>query len=256
MYCSNCGAPLKETDPKCPYCGALNPIGAEAEYMEQLEDIREDTEDLAETAPEEYSQQLKHHSKFALKIALSVIGVCLVLFLVIQGVTHFQSSHEKKQMHKQIAFQKEYFPVLDDLYAAGDDEKVYDYLMDLYRKDGSDALYNWKHEAYYYYYGQLRDIKLTKEQMEKGSYTSGDLVSGFYHALQLGVEGIWKNDLDRMSKADLEKVKVFQQESMAFLTDNMGMTPEEINQAYKDCLNGDFLSYKLCEKYIKKQNGN
>ena len=48
MYCSNCGAEINEKDAYCPYCGVMNARAAEREYMEKLEDIREDTERLGE----------------------------------------------------------------------------------------------------------------------------------------------------------------------------------------------------------------
>ena len=37
MFCSNCGAELKESDVTCPYCGMLQPSAAESEYMQKLE---------------------------------------------------------------------------------------------------------------------------------------------------------------------------------------------------------------------------
>ena len=73
MYCSSCGGELTEKDAKCPYCGSINPLGAEAEYMEKLEYLREYTESLGNKAPLEYERQLKHHGNFALKIFAIVI---------------------------------------------------------------------------------------------------------------------------------------------------------------------------------------
>lgn len=42
MYCSNCGAELKESDVTCPYCGMLQPSAAESEYMQKLEHLKQD----------------------------------------------------------------------------------------------------------------------------------------------------------------------------------------------------------------------
>ena len=36
MYCTNCGAEIDENDASCPYCGYLNPYGAERKYMKDL----------------------------------------------------------------------------------------------------------------------------------------------------------------------------------------------------------------------------
>lgn len=252
MYCRNCGAPLKVTDAKCPYCGTLNPIGAEAEYMEKLENLRENTEDLEDYVPEEFSRNLKHHSKYALRIFFRVIGISLTIFLIIFGVSRFQNHRERKQLQKEIAFRQEYFPSLDELYALGDDQKVYHYLGELYEKDGSEALYRWEHEAFYYYYGQYLTVNLLKEAMDREMYSDGDLYAGFYAAMSLSCEGVMTSDYERMSEAELEEIEGFQQESMELLTQKLHLSQEEVRQAYEECCEDGFLSYKLCRKYIEK----
>lgn len=40
--CTSCGAELDHGVARCPYCGTLIPGGAEKEYMEKLDSIRED----------------------------------------------------------------------------------------------------------------------------------------------------------------------------------------------------------------------
>ena len=39
VQCFNCGAVHSVDDPRCPYCGALNPVGAEKAYMNKLDDL-------------------------------------------------------------------------------------------------------------------------------------------------------------------------------------------------------------------------
>ncbi|MDE6602909.1 MAG: hypothetical protein K2K90_12280 [Lachnospiraceae bacterium] len=36
IYCENCHAPVAEESAKCPYCGALNAVDGEKQYMEQI----------------------------------------------------------------------------------------------------------------------------------------------------------------------------------------------------------------------------
>ncbi|MBS6196500.1 MAG: zinc ribbon domain-containing protein [Clostridiales bacterium] len=251
MYCSNCGAQLKETDAKCPYCGTINAIGAEAEYMDKLEDIREETEDLAELPPEEYSQHLKHHGKFALKIALGVAVLCLTIFLIFLGVSHFRNSREKMHLQEQLAFEKKFFPVLDELYAAGDDRKVYEYLITLYEEEGSDALFSWEHEEYFYYYGHYLEVTRLKKLLEDKSYTEDDLNYGFYCALQLAMEEVQEFGRRQMSEEDLQKIASFQEESIKFLNEAFQLTVQEVNEAYEACCDDGYLSYELCKKYLK-----
>ena len=48
VICPNCGGTYSIEEPKCPFCGTLNPVGAEKEYMGKLRDIEEDTGRLAD----------------------------------------------------------------------------------------------------------------------------------------------------------------------------------------------------------------
>ena len=73
MYCSNCGAEISEKDAYCPYCGVMNARAAEREYMEKLEDIREDTERLGEESGKESRRGMTIAGKKALKIFAIVI---------------------------------------------------------------------------------------------------------------------------------------------------------------------------------------
>ena len=39
--CVNCGASFEETMPECPYCGHMYEAGAQREYMDQLQELKE-----------------------------------------------------------------------------------------------------------------------------------------------------------------------------------------------------------------------
>ena len=50
MFCSNCGAELKESDVTCPYCGMLQPSAAESEYMQKLEHLKQDVQNMRKSS--------------------------------------------------------------------------------------------------------------------------------------------------------------------------------------------------------------
>ena len=56
MFCSNCGAELKESDVTCPYCGMLQPSAAESEYMQKLEHLKQDVQNLKAVPTKEYTR--------------------------------------------------------------------------------------------------------------------------------------------------------------------------------------------------------
>ena len=58
VKCFNCGAVHSVDDPRCPYCGALNPVGAEKAYMNELDDLKDETDQLAEDAEDDVEGSL------------------------------------------------------------------------------------------------------------------------------------------------------------------------------------------------------
>lgn len=251
MICNNCGAEIKEHDSKCPYCGSLNPLGAEAVYLEKLENIREDTEDLKEVPAEQYEQHLKYHGTFVLKTALMVIGICIAVCLLIFTVSSCTKMKEKGSIREEFDFQKEYFPLLDELYQSGDDAQVFAYLNELYKVDGSSALYHWEHHTYYVYYDLSLSVQNTKDAMENNTYSTYDVINGFYAAMSLAMEGIWESDYYSLSEEEIAKITDFQQEAAIFLSDYFDLTDEtSLQEAYALCREEGFLDYKRCENYV------
>lgn len=59
IICKYCGAKFDEIKSKCPYCGSTNYKGAEAEYFDKLEDVREDMEDLENVPVQETKKELR-----------------------------------------------------------------------------------------------------------------------------------------------------------------------------------------------------
>lgn len=51
IVCAFCGAGYEEEAIKCPYCGSTNIRGAEKDYMNKLENVRETMENL-DVSPE------------------------------------------------------------------------------------------------------------------------------------------------------------------------------------------------------------
>ncbi|MBQ9042000.1 MAG: hypothetical protein IJ111_04215 [Eggerthellaceae bacterium] len=80
--CPNCGAGFSNTASKCPYCGALNPSGAEAAYMEQLEGLRQDTDDLDNEAMSDLKASVFSNGKSIIRVMLIVVIVIVLLVVL------------------------------------------------------------------------------------------------------------------------------------------------------------------------------
>lgn len=140
MECKSCGAHFDEMLPACPYCGTMSIKGAEAEYMDKLEDIREDMEDLIAVPVMETKKALKKQTKFV----LIVIGVILGLFLLLVLVELIFGYHApKRDRQADFAWQQETFPVLDELY---EQENYNELLTRYYQAFEEDApIGAWEH---------------------------------------------------------------------------------------------------------------
>ena len=68
IICSSCGAEFDNDMAKCPYCGTMNYEGAEKEYLEKLEDVREDLDDLNEVPLEETKKEFKKQGRLIRKV--------------------------------------------------------------------------------------------------------------------------------------------------------------------------------------------
>ena len=80
IICSSCGAEFDNDMAKCPYCGTMNYEGAEKEYLEKLEDVREDLDDLNEVPLEETKDELKKQGRLIRKVLMVAIIIGFILF--------------------------------------------------------------------------------------------------------------------------------------------------------------------------------
>ena len=80
IRCTNCGGEYTSDAAACPYCGTIYVAGAEAHYMNKLDNIREDMEDLNELARKETGAELKSAvKKTILTVVFIVGGVALIM---------------------------------------------------------------------------------------------------------------------------------------------------------------------------------
>lgn len=252
MFCPNCGAKLEDSQVTCPYCGTVNPAAAESDYMHKLEHLKQNVKDLENVPQQDYVRNLKRHGVFTSRIIIIILCILFLLFLI--GFSFFSIGRhlERKELQKENAFMKEYFPELNTLYTSGDDEKVYIYLNSLYELDGSSALYRWKHMDYFNYYTLYMDVKNLSDTIADGTSTEYDVNSGFYSAMVLTREELPEYASKNITEAEHSKLTAFTQESEQLLLDYFHLSSKEADQVYNSCLDNGYLSYKKCQKYISE----
>ena len=141
IECPNCGAIFEAREAKCPYCGHINPSGAEAKFLRDLEKTRKDLDNVDDEARRAYSGEMKKGAGSAAKIAVIaaiVIAILAGIYFVLDN-TLFDYGF-KGDYAKELAWEHEAFDEYDELYEAG----KYDELMERIAEDGEDHdVWNW-----------------------------------------------------------------------------------------------------------------
>ena len=150
IECPNCGAVFESKEPKCPYCGHINPAGAEAKFLRDLEKTRKDLDGVDEEAKAAYSGEINKGAKSVLKtvaIVAIVIAVLIGGFFILEK-TLFNYDY-KGNYAEELAWEHEAFEEYDELFEA----KKYDELLERIAEDGEKhEVWNWKN------YDEFMDI--------------------------------------------------------------------------------------------------
>lgn len=230
IVCPNCGGAFSIEEPKCPFCGTMNPHGAEKEYMEKLYDIREDTDMLDDFVAEDLSENVKAGGKRAIKVAavaLMIIFAFIIASVLLRdpmdrrAVEGFRAREEFKSAH---------FDELNTLY----EEEKYDELVtavsELFNEPGYDAIYSWEHYTFYDAYHSYAILKTYEEEIKQ----SGDMdayISAVYYAFAMK-EDIYVFEGSKLTSRDRELIKEYKAYSQAFLEETLDMTTEEVDKLF------------------------
>lgn len=142
IECPNCGAVFEARDAKCPYCGHINPMGAEAKFLRDLEHTRKQLDKVDDEAKETYKGEMKRGTRSAVK---TIIIVAIVIALLIVGYRIMENTMFyygfKGDYAKELSWEHEAFEEYDELYEAG----KYDELMERIAEDGEEHdVWNWE----------------------------------------------------------------------------------------------------------------
>jgi hypothetical protein len=142
IECPNCGATFEAREPKCPYCGHINPAGAEAKFLRDLEGTRKKLDKVDDEARSGYGAEVKRGAGSVVKIAV----IAAVIIAVLAGVIHIMNNTIfdygfKGDYAEELTWEHEAFEEYDELYEAG----KYEELMERIAEDGEDHdVWNWE----------------------------------------------------------------------------------------------------------------
>ena len=142
IECPNCGAMFEAGEPKCPYCGHINPSGAEAKFLRDLEKTRKDLDNVDDEAREIYKGDLKRRAGSTVKI---IAIVAVIIAVIVGGFFVLEKTvfgyNDKGDYAEELVWEHENFPEYDELYEAG----KYEELMERIAEDGENHdVWNWE----------------------------------------------------------------------------------------------------------------
>ena len=254
MYCGNCGAEITEKDAYCPYCGVMNVRAAESEYMEKLEDIRENTEKLGDEGRRHTKKEIGRVGKLAARVFIIVAVLVLGLFAFSWAMDNvlFGSGRDARD---EAAFKEKYFPKLEELYESGDMDATSDYMNEIGGEDGAEVLLMWQHYKFVSYYSDYRFIRGVR-----GTEFDNDFWKRKYgDVLYAGIELIYQAGYfgqKKMSAEETEKVKEYAAEAEDIFAEYFSLDKSELDEIYKNCTDEEgYVYYTKIQEWAKKTGG-
>jgi len=236
IECTSCGAVFNIHMPKCPYCGWVNELGNEEEYLKHLEEIRRSLDEVASIPERAYKDEAKTGIKKAIKVfIILVIVFALIIAGVVVGTAAF-SVYMKNQELKQAEWEKENYPILDRMYEDGDYDGLVEFWDDLISLDGSMkyTIWSWDHYQFLTGYRCYYSIKGYWDNIKSGDAKKGDYNYhyGFSNAMQV-LTDTWQikyETVKSIDKREYEQIKEYQEYAREFLHDVFDLSDSEIDE--------------------------
>ena len=248
IVCPNCGGGFSNDEARCPYCGELNPYGAEKAYMEELADIKEDTEDLLDDAQDDLKTSLKSNTKRTLTVVVIVLAVLASLFAITTCMDKHDQQRELRDFQAREAFRAQYFEEFDRLYEAGDDDALSAYVWSLLDDPGFDAFFTWQHIGVLEAHDDWEALRAVSEEIDKGTCNIDDYTWSVSTAMRLArLDDSSNHPSTLLSPEEEERIAKYRAYAWQFLENTLQMSESEITAFADDAkdANGNLQRDKL-----------
>ena len=263
MICPNCGGDFADWAPECPYCGNMNCQGAEKQYMDRLETLRQDMEELPEASKEHYRKGIGGAVKKMFRPLLVLILAAVAIAALGVLWEQYQDRKYEDRYLRTHAWEKENFPRLNQWYEAGEYDKIVEFSDRLVEEESEFRLNNWEHTVFVTdYYKPYGACLLLRETLEAEEIPSWEMVmdalpAGIFLAFYTTEERL-EEKAEEMEKwgygltgDEVLKVKEYCLAARAVLYENMGFTEEEALTLSLECIDEDgYMRYAPCYDYV------
>lgn len=238
VECRNCGAQVDYSVRFCPYCGSANEIGEELFYQEKLEDIRENMENLGDIPNEMVKSEVSRNAKTILKIMLITVSVLFVIGAAYMIFRSYYSHLSDIKTKEDIAWQKETFAMLDDMYDRDDFESISAFYDDYYLSLGWEkhSLYDWPHNDFIIAYRLYEHMLNTIDDIDRyPDILPTGKVDVFEDAVML-IESDWQKSDYRncLTAKDYENISKYQKHALEILSEHFKISEDDLNAMRND----------------------
>ena len=257
MTCPNCGGDVAMDDARCPYCGALNPVGAEKAYMDALDDLRDETDVLDDTAESGIKASLLANAKKTVTVIVIAIAVLAALFTAATCTNENDERQALQDYQAREDFRARHFEELDRLYEAGDDDALSEYVWSLMDDPGFDAMFSWKHAGYLEVHDGWQALRSTADNMGAREFGIDDYEWSV--ALALRLAQFDHNDISpstMLTPEEEARAAEYRACAHQFLQDTLQMSEDEI-AAFADESKDEqgFIQNDMLKKNLEKRLG-
>lgn len=230
IICGSCNATFDASMTACPYCGTMNYQGAEAEYMGDLEGIRQNLQSVADVPRDSVAKEFRKVGLRTALITLIAFGL-MMLAMVPMWATNY--SYDSSARDKYL-WEQQHFEVMDQMLADGQYDELMTYIDEVNTDSSSSyvySLYSWEHYAFTIYYNDLYRIYSIRSREQEGEeldeydledlyYYSREILGAPYYYMMtpevlefvdLYYYGVWTDFQSRWGYTDAQMQEILEQ---------------------------------------------
>lgn len=250
MICGNCGGMMEQTDAVCPFCGAMNPEGAERKFMGKLYDMETD---LRKEQPIGALKRTAAHSMKWMALCMVLVAVVVIVaHQVSRGVEAAQDKRWEERNYEKILWEDQCFQWMDTYYEEEDLEGILNRLED----EGAAVyqVYDWEHSALLEAYALYRDCLEAERAFQEDSwdwdYLPYEVERGFISAMTLTrlSEDSFRERLEAAGDADA--VREYARDAERILTEVYGASAEELDVLARDAKMDGYQDSTVLRDYV------
>lgn len=256
IICPNCGADIAVSEPKCPFCGYINIPGAEEKFMKDLNQTKEELNQL----PKMQQEQIKKSFFKSSKVIWITVLVVVLLIMLVSGIGFACSkaldSFTEYDAKTEMLWERENYPILDEMYENGDYDGIIAFKNDLYdineKEHTNHSLYNWGHADFISFYTMYDEIQESVGFLDGGEELSKYQVRLLVYDCMCFHYKSYENSYISLSEEELATVEEYREYAEEVFYNRLKFTDEEADRLYEDSVEYNVISAKKCFDYAEK----